>query len=132
MNKVERIAKALGLPDSGQDWGIEHADSARLQEFLDFAGALNPENDWEMEAMAELVLQSAEEAMESGSMSEVLRQRVVGFLRVHGTAFPLALAKWSAYPEDDGWHSRSLLIASGWVKGSGSVFPIVSQADPIP
>jgi len=115
MNTVERIAKALGLPDSGQDWGIEHADSARLLEFVEFAEALNPENDWEMEALAELVLQSAEEAMESGSMTEVLRQRVVGFLRVHGSSFPLTLAHWSAYHEDDGWHSRSLLIESGHV-----------------
>jgi hypothetical protein len=56
MNKVERIAKALGLPDSGHDRGIEHPDSARLQEFVEFAEALNPENDWEMEAMAELDL----------------------------------------------------------------------------
>ncbi len=115
MNKVERIAKALGLPDSGQDWGIEHADAARLLEFVEFAEALNPENAWEMEAMAELVLQSAEEAMESGSMSEALRQRVVGFLRAHGSAFPLTLAQWSANDTNDCWHSQSLLRASGHV-----------------
>jgi len=115
MNKVERIAQALGLPDSGQDWGIEHSDSSRLLEFVEFAEALQPKNSWEMEAMAELVLQSAEEAMESGSMTEAVRQRVVGFLHVHGGAFPLALAHWSAFDHSDGWLSKSLLRAAGHV-----------------
>jgi hypothetical protein len=115
MSMVERIAKALGLPDTGQDWGVEHADPARLLEFVEFVESLQPANDWEMEALGELILQSAEMAMEGGSMNDGLRRRIVGFLRKHGSAFPLTLGHWSKYPKDDGWRFLSLLKESGHV-----------------
>jgi hypothetical protein len=70
MDEVTRIASALGLPDTGQDWGFEHSDAARLREFVEFAAALKPENDWELEALADLIVQSAEEAIESGLLTQ--------------------------------------------------------------
>ena len=115
VNKVTRIAAALGLPDTGQDWGIEHSDAARLREFVEFAAALKPENDWEQEALADLILQSAEKALESGLMTRELHAVVVRFLASHATAFPIARAYWVRCDESQGWLVSGLLREAGLV-----------------
>lgn len=117
-NKVTRIARALSLPDTGQDWGVEHSDPGRLPEFVDFAEALKPENDWEMEALAELILQSTEDSIEAGSLTRDLRDTVVRFLASHAAVFPITLAQWSGYRESQGWHVVGLLREAGLVRGT--------------
>jgi len=115
MNNLSRIAQALGLPDSGQDWGIEHSDPRRVLEFVAFAESLGAPTNVEMEALGELILQSAEEALEMGCLGDVERRHVVRFLKAYGGRFPMTLEYWSSLKEADGWFSAALLRESGHV-----------------
>ena len=58
----ERVWHRLGLPEPIQDWGIEHADAARLDEFLDLmeCEGLCREDRFDL---AELILASANERL---------------------------------------------------------------------
>lgn len=108
MNRIDRVAKELGLPSTGQDWGIEHADPSRLDEFLAFAEQLEPENPWEFEAIAELVFQSAEEALGEETRGEAIRQRLVHFAVTNGHLFPNTLAYWRSLSRQE-WLIPQLL-----------------------
>ena len=112
MNPVSRIAKALGLPDSGQDWGIEHADASRLEEFVAYAETHEPSHPWEFEALAELIIQSAEEALSTGPLPADLQVRLVSLLRNRAHQFPAMLAQWRTYSPQDGWRFLALLPTS--------------------
>ncbi|MGZ4881776.1 MAG: hypothetical protein ACXV7G_12055 [Halobacteriota archaeon] len=89
-----RISKLLGLRETGQDWGIENADSIRLAEFIEFYES-NTLAAWESESLAELILQSAEEALEKDDLTPALRSTVVSFLKKRHGEFPKQWSYWS-------------------------------------
>jgi hypothetical protein len=109
MSTVSRIAAALSLPERGQDWGIEHADPLRLDEFVDFADRFEPEHRFEPEWLAELILQSTEEAMELGLLTRRLRDKVIAYIRRNCATFPETAKHWSTLREEDGWRIAALL-----------------------
>jgi hypothetical protein len=101
LNWLERLSTQLSLFPHSQDWGICNADANRLEEFLDFYGSHIPEDPYELELLAELILQSAEDAMVAGKIEIPLRLRLIKFIADHGQDFPDTLEYWSELEEDD-------------------------------
>jgi hypothetical protein len=106
MNWIERLSKQLSLIPHSQDWGICNADASRLDKFLDFYDSHIPEDQFELEELAELILQSAEDAIATNEFEPGLgadmRTRMIKFIADHGQDFPGALEYWSTL-EDEYW-----------------------------
>jgi hypothetical protein len=105
---LERLSKQLSLIPHSQDWGICNADASRLEEFLDFYDSHIPEDPFELEDLAELILQSAEDAINSGDLEPALRVRLIKFIADHGQDFPDTLEYWSEL-EDEDWRVPALI-----------------------
>ena len=110
MGPVARIAELLGLPTSGQDWGVEHADPARLGEFLALAASLNPTHPYEFEMLSELIFASAEDAHAANQLTPELELELKEFVRARGSLFPVALGHWRRMPQGE-WYLPCLLRA---------------------
>lgn len=89
----------LGLPDSGQDWGVEHSDPARLEEFVKFSARYKPRGAWDMEDLADLVFQSAEEVLEQGVIQKNARRELIHFVQSRRHEFPYAIKHWTTGPD---------------------------------
>jgi hypothetical protein len=90
----QKLTTALHLKDFEQDWGICNADASRLPEFLDFYESNVVEHPWEPEALAELILESTNDAISEGMLQPEVRARVIGFLRAHAKEFPHQRGYW--------------------------------------
>ena len=107
-NWVTKLSADLGLDLRGQDWGIENADPQRIIEFITYYRTNTKDEEWESEALAELIFQSFEEACESGSASEEEKCAVLEFAAAYSEEFPHTLNYWrSLKPED--WHLPRIL-----------------------
>jgi hypothetical protein len=105
---LERLSKQLSLTPYPQDWGIANADAGRLEEFWDFYHSHVPEDPFELEELADLILQSAEDAMIAAEFDPAIRLRLIKFVADHGQDFPDALEYWSAL-EDEDWQVPALI-----------------------
>ena len=105
---LERLSTQLSLIPFSQDWGICNADAGRLEEFLDFYDSHVPEDPYELEVLAELILQSAEDALNTGEFEKSLRDRLIKFIADHGQDFPDTLEYWSELEQAD-WQVPGLI-----------------------
>lgn len=105
---IERLSKQLSLIPHSQDWGICNADAGRLEEFLDFYDSHVPEDPYELEALAELIFQSAEEAIAAGGLEAIDVGRVASFIRRNQSSFPQALEYWRNLETGD-WRLPTLI-----------------------
>ena len=105
---LERLSKQLSLIPHSQDWGICNADATRLEEFLDFYGSHVPVDPYELEALAELIFQSAEEAIAAGGLETIDVGRMASFIRKNQSSFPVALEYWRNLETGD-WHLPTLI-----------------------
>ncbi len=97
----EKLTTALHLQDFEQDWGICNADASRLNEFLDFYESNVVDHPWEPEALAELILESTNDAISDGVLRRDDRDRVVRFLRAHANDFPHQREYWLGLSDED-------------------------------
>jgi len=101
--QLDTIATALGLTVHGdeQDWGIELADGERVNTFIAFFNQhYNPGwDEWTVTEYADLVLESAHEALGSVPASRIpgLRDFVDRVIRLR----PERADYWEAYRDDD-------------------------------
>jgi hypothetical protein len=107
-NWLERLSTQLSLIPYSQDWGICNADANRLEEFLDFYGSHVPEDAFELEALAELIFQSAEEAIAAGGLDSIDVGRLASFIRRNQSSFPQALEYWRNLETGD-WRLPTLI-----------------------
>jgi hypothetical protein len=105
---LERLSTQLSLVPHSQDWGICNADASRLDEFLAFYDSHHPDDPYELELLAELILQSAEDAIGTGELEKPMRFRLIKFIADHGQDFPDTLEYWSELEEDD-WQISGLI-----------------------
>ena len=96
-----KLTTALRLQDFEQDWGICNADASRLNEFIDFYESNVVDHPWEPEALAELILESTNDAISSGQFQPANRERVVRFLRDHVAEFPHQRRYWLGLSDSD-------------------------------
>ena len=92
---TQKLSVALRLQPERQDWGICNSDARRLDEFIRFYEANVVDDPWEREALAELIAQSANEAIIDGLMSEQLEMRLVQFFRSRHGEFPQSWEYWT-------------------------------------
>jgi hypothetical protein len=105
---LERLSKQLSLIPFSQDWGICNADASRLEEFLDFYDSHIPKESFELEALAELIFQSAEEAIAVGGLESIDVGRLASFIRKNQSGFPMALEYWRNLETGD-WRLPTLI-----------------------
>jgi hypothetical protein len=105
---LERLSTQLSLVPHSQDWGICNADASRLEEFLDFYDSHIAEDPYELEALAELIFQSAEESIAAGGLEAIDVGRVASFIRKNQSSFPQTLEYWRNLETGD-WHLPTLI-----------------------
>lgn len=98
---TQRLSSTLGLAPESQDWGIANASPDRLLEFIEFFEQHQPQDPWDQEALAELILASADEALRRGSLEPQESDRTVAFLRRNAATFPHQIQYWSNLPEGE-------------------------------
>jgi hypothetical protein len=105
---LERLSTQLSLVPHSQDWGICNADASRLEEFLDFYDSHIAEDPYELEALAELIFQSAEESIAAGGLEAIDVGRVASFIRKNQSSFPQTLEYWRNLETGD-WRLPTLI-----------------------
>jgi hypothetical protein len=105
---LERLSTQLSLIPYSQDWGICNADASRLEEFLGFYESHVPEDPFEFEALAELIFQSAEEAIAIDGLEGIDVGRLASFIRRNQSGFPMALEYWRNLETGD-WRLPTLI-----------------------
>jgi hypothetical protein len=93
---IKKLSTALGL-DEGfqQDWGICNADPNRVAEFIQFCGLNDVDDPWEPEALAELIFESMNDALQNSTASPSLLEKFRTFVRSNANTFPQTLDYWS-------------------------------------
>jgi hypothetical protein len=107
-DRLELLSKQLGLIPYSQDWGIANADASRLDGFLDFYDSHIPDDSFELEVLAELIFQSAEEAIAIGGLESVDVGRLASFIRKNQSSFPQTLEYWRNL-ESGNWRLPTLI-----------------------
>lgn len=96
VNWTETLSHVLGLERYGQDWGICNADPTRVIEFIEFYKQHIPQHPWEQEALAELILASADDGCRNGTLSESIKSIFRSFVKDRHMEFPHQWAYWSS------------------------------------
>ena len=108
MSWATRLNAALDLHSEGQDWGIENADANRVMEFIAFYEQHAPVQPWDLEALAELILQSTQEALEAHILSNEQQAAVSTFFAKNRAAFPHTAQYWLSLNPSE-WASAHLI-----------------------
>jgi hypothetical protein len=108
MSWQRKLNTALNLQSDGQDWGIENSDPNRVMDFLAFYESHKPAHSCECEALADLILQSSQEAIEARHLSDEQQKSVVSFFTKYRAEFPLAAAHWLSLNQTE-WAISELL-----------------------
>lgn len=97
--RLEILSESLGLVFEEQDWGIINADGRRLNEFIDlYVNASLPETT--RYQMFELILASANDALEQGIEPDITANTLVAFIDVHECDFPEQVKYWSELSDE--------------------------------
>ena len=110
---IDKLSAALDLLPWEQDWGIANSDPQRIAEFVGFYHLNVVEHPWEPEALAELILASADDALVGPGLGQSERLLVLDFVREHGQEFPLTLNYWVGLPERE--FPASTLVREGTI-----------------
>ena len=94
MNWEEKLSKDLGLIATGQDFGIINADGKRLKEFIKYFKKNVAIDPWEWEELADLILESANEAILEEYITEGEIDEISYILRFHRHKFPQSWEYW--------------------------------------
>jgi len=108
-NWINKLSDALNLNREMQDWGICNSDPTRISEFMQFFETNIPDHSWENEALAELIFQSIEEAIEEGISFDL--EAFIFFVRTHKTKFPSTMEYWMSLTESN-WRLLKYLKSS--------------------
>lgn len=81
----------------------------RLEEFILFYEGHVVDHPWEREDLAELIAQSANDAIVNGSLSEGLRDRVIQFFHDRHCEFPYQWKYWTELAENPEFPIAALL-----------------------
>ena len=92
---TERLSTLLDLRRESQDWGIANADPQRVLEFIRFFREHDVQHPWELEALAELILASFNDALLQGTACGTYQDAVETFLADHRSRFPVTFGYWA-------------------------------------
>lgn len=99
-DQLQSLSELLGLDYEEQDWGIINADGKRLREFMAVyeSHALSREMRHQM---FELVVASANDALEEEPNDVRAEQVIQGFVRRHGEDFPEQVSYWAGLKDSE-------------------------------
>jgi hypothetical protein len=98
-----RLSEQLSVEPHDEDWGLLNGDPERLEEFLNFYDSHVPDDLGEFEDLADLILQSAEEAFDTEPpISRELMVRVALFVQQNHLLFPAAIETYAGPYSLDG------------------------------
>ena len=97
---IERLTFELNLPEVGQDWEIEAADSLRVSELLDYYDTRQL-NDDERFALMSLIVASFDERLSAGP-DDVSQNRIVDHLTAGFDVFNYLVQYWACPDDEDG------------------------------
>ncbi len=98
---MHRLSQALSLKEHEQDWGICNADPDRVLEFIAFYRQHIPRHQWDQEALAELILESSNEALLDGPLEPACQRALQEFILMHRAEFPHQWAYWSGLDDSE-------------------------------
>lgn len=96
---IEQLSLDLGLPNVGQDWEIEAADSHRVKEFLDYYDTQQLNDDERFTLMA-LIIASFDERLRTGQ-DDLLQDRIVARLTAKFDVLNYLVQHWAMPDETD-------------------------------
>lgn len=106
---IEKLSSALGLEPFEQDWGICNADPRRLSEFIRFFQTNTVDDPWEPEALAELIFESMNDALDGPSVAAELEEQFRAFVRNNSCTFPQTLGYWRTLVGNDEFSASRLI-----------------------
>ncbi len=102
MDWEEKLASELGLMKTGQDFGIVNANGKRLAEFILYFKNNKAVDPWEWEELLDLILESANEAIIDGYISNDQIESIKDILLNENEKFPNQLEYWSEFGNEEG------------------------------
>ena len=105
---IAKLSADLGLPEHQQDWGICNSDPRRIGEFIAYYMRNKCDDEWEPEALAELIFQSAEDAAEEGLLTDQVKRAFLDWVAKKSSDFPTTFAYWKALDPAE-WRVAGLL-----------------------
>jgi hypothetical protein len=100
---TERLSTQLSLTAHDEHWGLANSDADRLEEFLAFYESHVPIEPMESEELADLILQSAEDAFDDENPSNRDRMVLVAlFVQAHHLEFPMVIEFYAGLDSSDG------------------------------
>jgi hypothetical protein len=105
---ITKLSTDLGLVEHIQDWGICNSDPRRIREFIAYYMRNRCDDAWESEALAALIFQSAEEAVEEGLLTDQDKGEILDWVARKATEFPATLKYWKALDAAE-WRVAALL-----------------------
>ena len=102
MEWFERLAKLYNLsPFFDQDWGICNADEERVDEFVDIFLKHEAEDPWEWEELADLVFESANDAIKANKLAGKQEEKIVVLVCENKDKFPEAMKYWLSLDKEN-------------------------------
>jgi len=105
----ERLAQLYDLMPSEQDVGIVNADGNRLDEYLEIFLNHEVEDIWEWEELADLVLESANDVILDGNLTEGQEQKLVNIVVEHKEKFPNQFEYWMNFSNDKDYPIKKIV-----------------------
>ena len=116
MASISRLAERFHLPNnpSSQDWEVEVADFARVDDFLEaYSDPLFSDDDRFL--LMELIVASLDDGLRAGSQLGALwsrtRRLLLGSVRLHAAT----LSYWACGNDDDPEHQFAITPLMRWV-----------------
>lgn len=110
----ERLSQLYNLSPFEQDWGICNADSARVGEFIRFFLSHEAVDPWEWEELADLVFESANDAIREGLLTDEQEMQIVSIVTEHKDKFPNQLEYWLAFGNESEYPVKKLIQRGYW------------------
>lgn len=94
MNWEKKLSQDLGLMETGQDFGIINANGRRLSEFIKYFNTNTAIDPWEWEELADLIFESANDAILEKYITQEQIDDVLNILKFHRKKFPNKFEYW--------------------------------------
>lgn len=96
----ERLSQLYKLYPFEQDWGICNANGERVGEFINIFLNHSAEHPWEWEELADLVFESANDAIQEGTLTDEQEAQIIFIVAEHKDKFPNQLAYWLGFSNE--------------------------------
>jgi hypothetical protein len=109
MEWYERLSQLYNLSPFEQDWGICNSNGERVGDFITLFLKHEEEDPWEWEELADLVFESANDAIENGTLTDEQEAQVILIVAEHKEKFPNQLKYWLEFSNEIDYPVKKLI-----------------------